>query len=90
MTDMKESPVHADHDEPTRKTIVRQENTGEKSSSPNHLELVESEIALREFSDRETKRILFKVDIRLLPILAFFYLLAYLDRGNSKYCHCLR
>lgn len=32
----------------------------------------------------EVKRILRKVDKRLLPVLALLYLLSFLDRGNSK------
>ena len=34
------------------------------------------------YDDAETKRILHKVDWRLMPILALLYLLAFLDRGN--------
>lgn len=74
--------MHVEHTDTQKKTIVRYEQDGTKSESPDHLELVESTVDIREFSDKEAKRILFKVDIRLLPILALFYLLAYLDRGN--------
>jgi hypothetical protein len=34
------------------------------------------------FDPKETKRILRKVDFRLIPTLAILYLLAFLDRSN--------
>lgn len=34
------------------------------------------------FDPKETKRILRKVDFRLVPVLALLYLLAFLDRSN--------
>ncbi len=34
------------------------------------------------YDARETKRILRKVDVRLLPVLALLYVIAFLDRGN--------
>lgn len=37
---------------------------------------------LPTYSDQEVKRILRKVDIRLLPMLAVLFLISYLDRGN--------
>lgn len=37
---------------------------------------------LPRYDDAETKKILRKVDYRLLPVLALLYLLSYLDRGN--------
>lgn len=36
------------------------------------------------YDEAETKRILRKVDIRLIPCLALLYLLSFMDRGNSK------
>ena len=86
MADIKDSTAHAEHEVP-EKTIVRYEDDGGnlKGANPDHLELVESTVEIRDFSAKEAKRILFKVDIRLLPILALFYLLAYLDRGNSMF-----
>jgi hypothetical protein len=36
------------------------------------------------FDDKETARILRKVDVRLIPILSVLYLMSYLDRGNSE------
>ncbi|KAK5940198.1 hypothetical protein PMZ80_007618 [Knufia obscura] len=35
-----------------------------------------------DYHDKETKRILRKVDYRLLPMLTLLYVLAFLDRGN--------
>jgi hypothetical protein len=34
------------------------------------------------YDEVETSRVLHKVDRRLLPVLAFLYLLSFLDRGN--------
>lgn len=36
-----------------------------------------------EFNDAETKRLLQKVDWRLLPVLTALYLMSFLDRSNS-------
>lgn len=79
--DDKDLSAHVEHTE--KKTIVRLEEEGGKGAHHGDLELIESTVELQDFTDKETKRILFKVDIRLLPVLALFYLLAYLDRGNS-------
>lgn len=57
--------------------------TGEKRMSSdgeleaNHLEIQEA----------EAKRILKKVDFRLVPILALLYLVAFIDRSNSEYTY---
>lgn len=50
----------------------------------NHVEYPSDsdENAVVAFDEKETKKILHKVDRRLLPVLALLYLLAYLDRGN--------
>jgi hypothetical protein len=37
---------------------------------------------LPQYHDKETMRVLRKVDWRLLPVLTFLYVLAFLDRGN--------
>lgn len=43
-----------------------------------------------QFSDAETKRLLKKVDFRLLPVLTILYLLSFLDRSNSTHrLYCL-
>lgn len=38
-----------------------------------------------EIDHAETRRILKKVDYRLVPLLAFLYLVAFVDRSNSKF-----
>ncbi|KAK3654818.1 hypothetical protein LTR22_010586 [Elasticomyces elasticus] len=40
-----------------------------------------NEDSLPNYNDAETKRILRKVDLRLLPVLALLYVLAFLDRS---------
>jgi hypothetical protein len=35
-----------------------------------------------EYHDKETQRILRKVDYRLIPLLTFLYVLSFLDRSN--------
>lgn len=35
-----------------------------------------------EYHDKETQRILRKVDFRLIPLLTFLYVLSFLDRSN--------
>ncbi|KAI0898167.1 MFS general substrate transporter [Annulohypoxylon nitens] len=48
-----------------------------------HAETVTAtETTLESFSDLDEKKILRKMDIRLLPMLTILYLLSYLDRGN--------
>lgn len=53
-----------------------------KKGDPEHLEVAGHTVEIPDYSPAETKRILWKVDCRLVPMLAFFYLLAFLDRGN--------
>lgn len=52
---------------------------GEKISSDGELEA--NRLALAE---TEAKRILRKVDFRLVPVLSLLYLVAFIDRSNSK------
>ena len=42
-----------------------------------------------DYDEGETKKVLRKVDRRLLPVLTLLYLLSFLDRGNGKLSHCL-
>jgi hypothetical protein len=59
----------------------------ELDAKPSH-DLVEdglnesSDIAM--YDEKETKAILRKIDWRLLPMLTVLYVLAYIDRSNSK------
>jgi hypothetical protein len=41
-----------------------------------------------ELASEEERRILKKVDYRLVPLLAFLYLIAFVDRSNSKLIPC--
>ncbi len=43
---------------------------------------LENENLARHFDDGETRKLLRKVDWRVLPLLSFLYLLAFLDRSN--------
>ena len=45
-------------------------------------EVVKDEGIAPTFDDAATSKLLRKVDYRLLPVLSFFYLLAFLDRSN--------
>ncbi len=47
-------------------------------------DLEETELALVEMSPAEEKRILRKVDWLVVPQLTILYLMAFLDRSNSK------
>jgi hypothetical protein len=67
---------------------------GEKAELEYGLELPRNQLAtvengavevLVELSKEEETRILRKVDYRLVPILAFLYLVAFVDRSNSKF-----
>lgn len=44
----------------------------------------EAEAAYVEVPELEAKRILAKVDYRLVPVLSLLYLVAFVDRSNSK------
>ncbi|KAL1627218.1 hypothetical protein SLS56_006457 [Neofusicoccum ribis] len=58
----------------------------EKSHSPVHFEDVETNNSeqndVPEYDAKETKRILRKVDFRLLPMLTLLYVLSFIDRSN--------
>jgi hypothetical protein len=41
-------------------------------------------VADKDFDHKERVRILRKIDYRLVPLLAVIYLIAFIDRGNSK------
>ena len=52
---------------------------GDITSSP------EIEAAYVDLPEAEAKRILRKVDFRLVPVLSLLYLVAFIDRSNSKF-----
>ncbi|CCH41390.1 putative membrane protein [Wickerhamomyces ciferrii] len=54
-------------------------NTNDNTSTTSQSETSPND---EDFSDINEAKLLRKLDIRLLPIVSFLYLLAYLDRGN--------
>lgn len=60
----------------------------ESSNDFNHLRTIDAGItendALTELPEKEQRRILSKVDYRLVPLLTFLYLVAFVDRTNSQ------
>lgn len=60
----------------------------EKSDSPDHFEDVETNNPEQNdvplYDVKETKRIIRKVDFRLLPMLTLLYVFSFIDRSNSK------
>ena len=69
--------------------------TLEKKSSDLHVEVIDDEkhknieaVAeenVVDFDQDEVKRILRKIDLRLLPVLTALYLMSFIDRSNSQY-----
>ena len=59
----------------------RIENLMEKGSTSSG----ELEAQRVELDEAEAQRVLRKVDYRLVPMLALLYLVAFIDRSNSKY-----
>lgn len=66
-------------------------NTGLKDTATDHLEDSQKEMfddipndepGQPIYGDKEIKKILRKVDWRMMPILTYLYLVSYLDRGN--------
>lgn len=58
-----------------------------ESTEPKNLTVKLIEHAVDEsnqprYDDQETRKLLRRVDYRLLPILTFLYLVSFLDRGN--------
>jgi sugar phosphate permease len=53
-------------------------------SSEKEVDFLSDNVSERDivFSDAETKRLLRKVDYRLLPVLTLLYLMSFLDRSN--------
>ncbi|KAK5464893.1 hypothetical protein LTS15_001456 [Exophiala xenobiotica] len=71
------------------KTVAEEKDQHVKSGDQVHLEKAGlgdhaglDDSNLPRYDDKETKRILRKVDYRLLPMLTLLYVLAFLDRGN--------
>lgn len=58
------------------------EDVGDNDTSSRE----EIEANLVDIPEAEARRILSKVDYRLVPMLALLYLVAFIDRSNSKFC----
>lgn len=56
------------------------EDVGEKRTGSED----ELETNAVDYDEKEARRILSKVDYRLVPILSLLYLVAFIDRSNSK------
>lgn len=50
---------------------------------------IEGHVAVEQnsFSEEDKKRILRKVDLRVVPLLSFLYLVSFIDRGNRERIH---
>ncbi|OTA93843.1 hypothetical protein M434DRAFT_72315 [Hypoxylon sp. CO27-5] len=69
------------------KTDVEHHEYYEEKASHNEVDHIDAvitapETTLESFADLDEKKILRKMDIRLIPMLAILYLLSFLDRGN--------
>ncbi|KAF2265117.1 MFS general substrate transporter [Lojkania enalia] len=67
-----ESPTHTHHEKHTR------------SEQVSHIDALATApgVSLSSFAHLDEKKILRKMDLRLIPMLALLYLLSFLDRGN--------
>ena len=68
-------------------TYIIMATTNDEKRELEHGELEKNQLDLSSsivYDSVETKRILRKIDKRLLPVLTLLYLLSFLDRGNSK------
>ncbi|KAK2001713.1 major facilitator superfamily transporter [Colletotrichum falcatum] len=73
------TPHHEKHDAAKPE---EQEPRKSESEGGDAIATAQDEEAAASFSHLDEKRILRKMDIRLIPMLALLYLLAFLDRGN--------
>lgn len=67
------------------KQRVEHLSDAEKESSSSR----ELEAQQLELDEKESARVLRKVDWRLVPMLALLYLVAFIDRSNSMLLECL-
>ncbi|WEW56546.1 hypothetical protein PRK78_001992 [Emydomyces testavorans] len=54
----------------------------ETEKDENAVAVTKEDVADEDFSDIDVKKVLRKMDLRLIPMLALLYLLSFLDRGN--------
>ncbi|VUC20478.1 unnamed protein product [Clonostachys rosea] len=67
-----EAQISADEKGPDE--VIHSETTTELSEDDRAF--------LESFTEKQRKKVLWKLDVRLVPMLAFLYLIAYLDRAN--------
>jgi hypothetical protein len=68
------SPAHSTDEKGTHTDLMTLDKPG-----------VNPDSLIIELSEKEQKRILRKVDWRLIPLLTFLYLVAFIDRSNSEF-----
>jgi hypothetical protein len=54
------------------------------NTTPSTENEIEATAGATEIDEKEARRILSKVDYRLVPILSLLYLVAFVDRSNSR------
>jgi hypothetical protein len=64
---------------PTTDALEKDDFFKEERPSTEHLDIYQP-----SFTPQEQKKILRKVDWRLVPLLSFLYLVSFIDRGNCK------
>ncbi|KAL7917752.1 major facilitator superfamily domain-containing protein [Trichoderma austrokoningii] len=79
----------ASYSSPVEKAVVMEAETVNASDRSERMDFDESKgvaaissTTLESFSHLDEKKILRKMDLRLIPMLALLYLLSFLDRGN--------
>lgn len=63
-------------------SYAHEEGDWDEASGLTHEELA----FVREFPEDKKKKVLWKVDARLVPFLTLLYLFAYIDRANIGKC----
>lgn len=66
----------------TRDVITNETLSSEHN---DNISAEKNDIAIINISEKEKNKILRKVYWRLVPLLTFLYLVAFVDRSNSKY-----
>lgn len=81
-------PMHDAKDEEKRIELADDTSKGSHDRTTGGLVTVDNgaEIVIAEADEAETRRILRKIDYRLVPLLAYLYLVAFVDRSNSESC----
>jgi hypothetical protein len=66
------------------KASIKHHECLEKDIGLKSLYQVALAVDISHISEQEKKRILHKVDWRVVPLLSFLYLVSFIDRGNRK------